>query len=63
MKDLGKITFGKSRPAPKQVLVDVTMDDKTNRELYKIGLQLLKIDKDAVVAYVIAEALKYAVKK
>jgi len=41
----------------------VTMDDKTNQELYKIGLQLLKIDRDAVVAYVIAEALKYAVKK
>ena len=60
---LGTITFGKSRPAPKQVLVDVTMDDKTNRELYKIGLKLLKIDKDAVVAHVIAEALKYAAKK
>jgi hypothetical protein len=43
---IGTITFGKSRPAPKQVLVDVTMDDKTNRELYKIGLKLLKIDKD-----------------
>jgi hypothetical protein len=36
---------------------------RPNRELYKIGLKLLKIDKDAVVAYVIAEALKYVVKK
>ena len=60
---IGTITFGKSRSAPKAVLVDVTMDDETNQELYKIGLQLLKIDRDAVVAYVIAEALKYAVKK
>ena len=60
---LGMIKFGKSLPAPKAVLVDVNMDDKTNQELYKIGLQLLKIDRDAVVAYVIAEALKYAVKK
>ena len=28
MKSIGKLTFGKSRPAPKQVLVDITYDAK-----------------------------------
>ena len=53
MKDLGKITFGKSRPAPKQVLVDVTYDAKTAKALHAFGLKQLKKDPEAVIEYVI----------
>jgi hypothetical protein len=60
---LGKITFGKSRPAPKQVLVDVTYDDKTGSELFRIGMKLLKKDREAVIEYVIKKSLAYAIKK
>ncbi len=60
---LGKITFGKSKPAPKMVLVDITFDDKTGNELFKAGLKLLKADRDAVIEYVIKRALSYSVKK
>ena len=54
---LGMIKFGKSRPAPKAVLVDITFDDKTGNELFKVGLKLLKADRDAVIEYVIKKAL------
>jgi hypothetical protein len=60
---LGKITFGKSRPAPKAVLVDVTFDDKTGSELFKIGMMLLKKDKEAVIGHVIKKSLEYCIKK
>lgn len=60
---IGTITFGKSRPAPKQVLVDVTMDDKTQQELHKVGLKLLAKDSEAVIEYVIRKALQYVVKE
>jgi hypothetical protein len=60
---LGTITFGKSRPAPKAVLVDVTMDDKTQQELHKAGLKLLAKDSEAVIEYVIRKALQYVAKK
>ena len=60
---LGKITFGKSRPAPKHVLVDVTCDDKTGAELFKTGMRLLKKDREAVIEYVIKKALEYGIKK
>ena len=63
MKELGKITFGKSRPAPKQVLVDVTCDDKTAKALRAFGLKRLKKDQEAVIEYVIAKALQGLVKK
>jgi hypothetical protein len=63
MKDLGKITFGKSRPAPKQVLVDVTYDDKTAKALHAFGLKRLKKDQEAVIQYVITKALEVLVKK
>ena len=53
MKDLGKITFGKARPAPRQVLVDVTYDDKTAKALHAFGLKRLKKDQEAVIQYVI----------
>ena len=60
---LGMIKFGKSRPAPKAVLVDITFDHKTGNELFKAGLKLLKSDRDAVIEYVIKRALLYSVKK
>lgn len=63
MKKLGIITFGKSRPAPKEVLVDVTYDEKTGAELFKIGMLLLKKDKDTVIGYVIRSALMHYIKK
>ena len=63
MKHLGKITFGKSRPAPRQVLVDITYDHKTGNELFKAGLKLLKADRDAVIEYLIKKALSYSIKK
>ena len=63
MKDLGKITFGKSRPAPKQVLVDITYNSKTAKALHAFGLKRLRKDQEAVIEYVISKALKELVKK
>ena len=63
MKDLGKITFGKARPAPKQVLVDVTYDARTAKALHAFGLKQLKKDQEAVIEYVIKKALEGLVKK
>jgi len=63
MKNLGKITFGKSRPAPKQVLVDVTYDAKTAKALHAFGLKQLKKDQEAVIEYVIVKALGAFAKK
>jgi hypothetical protein len=60
---LGKITFGKSRPAPKMVLVDVNYDEKTGAELFRVGMKLLKKDKEAVIEYVIKKSLARAIKK
>ena len=60
---IGTITFGKSRRAPKAVLVDVTFDDKTGNNLFKLGLKLIQKDKDTVIEYVIKKALENAVKK
>ena len=63
MNDLGKITFGKSRPAPKQVLVDVTYDEKTAKALHVFGLKQLKKDPKEVIEYVIVRALGNLCKK
>jgi hypothetical protein len=63
MKDLGKITFGKARPAPKQVLVDVSYDAKTAKALHAFGLKQLKKDQEAVIEYVIKKALEGLVRK
>jgi len=60
---LGVIQFGKSRPAPKAVIVDVTLDDKTETALFRTGLKLLKFDKQAVIEYVIRKSLEYKLKK
>ena len=59
-KDLGIITFGKSRPdKTKYVLMDIEYDEKAGKELYEIGMELLAKDKEAVLNYVIVKALKY----
>jgi hypothetical protein len=63
MKDLGKITFGKARPAPKQILVDVAYDARTAKALHAFGLKQLKKDQEAVIEYVLAKALEGLVKK
>ena len=60
---LGMIKFGKSRPAPKAVLVDITCDDKTGNNLFKLGLKLIQKDRDTVIGYVIRRALEYSIKK
>ena len=57
-KGLGMIGFGKSRPDPtKYVKVDITYDDKAEKELYEAGMLALKHDKEAVIQYVIVKAL------
>jgi len=62
-KGLGMIKFGKSRlDKTKYVLVDIEYDEKAGKELYKIGMELLAKDKEAVINYVIVKALKYTAK-
>jgi len=57
-KRLGIITFGKSRPDPtKYVKVDITYDEKAEKDLYECGMLALKHDKEAVINYVIVKAL------
>ena len=60
---IGTIKFGKARPAPKAVIVDVSYDKETGATLFKIGLDLLKKDKEAVIEYVIQKSLAYQLKK
>jgi hypothetical protein len=60
---IGMIKFGKSRPAPKAVIVDVFYDNKTGAALFKVGLDLLEKDKEAVIEYAIQKALAYNLKK
>ena len=61
-RGLGMIRFGKSRPDPtKYVKVDITYDEKAEKDLYECGMIALKHDKEAVIQYVIKKALtKYA---
>jgi hypothetical protein len=65
LKNIGTVTFGKSRPDPtKYVLVDIHIDDKAKKELYECGMMALKHDKEAVIQYVILKALsQYAKSK
>ena len=57
-KELGIIKFGKSRPDPtKYVKVDVTYDEKAEKDLYETGMKALKHDKEAVIEYMIVKAL------
>jgi len=62
-KDLGVIKFGKPRPdKTKYVLMDIEYDEKAGKELYEVGMELLAKDKQAVINYVIVEAIKYTAK-
>jgi len=62
-KTLGVIKLGKARlDKTKYVLVDVEYDEKAGKELYGIGMELLAKDKEAVINYVIVEAIKNSVK-
>jgi hypothetical protein len=57
-KGLGMIRFGKSRPdLTKYVKVDITYDEKAEKDLYECGMIALKHDKEAVIQYVIVKAL------
>ena len=57
-KSLGMIRFGKSRPCKtKYVQVDITYDEKAEKDLYECGMIALKHDKEAVIQYVIVKAL------
>jgi len=59
-KDLGVITFGKSRPdKTKYVLMDIEYDEKAGKELYEVGMELLANDREAVINYVVVKAIKY----
>lgn len=57
-KNLGLIKFGKSRPAPKMVEVDVTFDAVAEKLLFQSGMKLLKKDRQTVIGFAIQEALK-----
>lgn len=62
-RNLGVIKFGKARPdKTKYILQDIEYDDKAGKDLYKIGMELLAKDKEAVINYVIVTALKYTAK-
>ena len=59
-KNLGVIKFGKSKPdKTKYVLMDIEYDDKAREELYKVGMELLANDREAVINYVVVKAIKY----
>jgi hypothetical protein len=58
----GIIRFGKPRAVPPMVEVDVSYDEKAERDLYKAGMIALKYDKEAVIAYVIRKALEEKLK-
>lgn len=59
-KDLGVIKFGKSRPdKTRYVLMDIEYDDKAGDELYRVGMELLAKDREAVINYVVVRAIKY----
>ena len=62
-KGLGMIKFGNSRKdKTKYVLVDIEYDGKAEKKLYKIGMELLAKNKEAVINYVIVEAIKNTAK-
>ncbi|NBW13909.1 MAG: hypothetical protein EBR82_38490 [Caulobacteraceae bacterium] len=58
-KGLGIIKFGKCRQdKTKYVLVDIEYDEKAGKELFEIGMEMLAKDNEAVINYVIVEAIK-----
>ena len=62
-KGLGMIKFGNSRKdKTKYVLVDIEYDEKAGKELFRIGMELLAKDREAVINYVVMEAIKNTTK-
>lgn len=62
-KGLGMIKFGNSRKdKTKYVLVDIEYDEKAGKELFRMGMKLLAKDREAVINYVIVEAIKNTAK-
>jgi hypothetical protein len=62
-KTLGVIKLGKARPdKTKYVLMDFEYDEKAGKELYEIGMEMLAKNKEAVINYVIVEAIKNYIK-
>ena len=58
-KGLNIIKSGKSRSdKTKYVLWDIEYDEKAGNDLYRIGMEMLAKDKEAVINYVIVKALK-----
>jgi len=60
-KDLGNITFGKSRKV-KMVEVDITFNKKCGDNLYRHGLKELKKDREAVISYMVRVAIERMVR-
>lgn len=59
-KGLGIIKFGKSWPDPKKyIIMEFECNDKAEKDLFEIGMEMLAHDKEAVLNYVIVKALKY----
>lgn len=58
LNNLGVIRFGKSRPAPKTVDIDVDLNAKAEKELSRLGLEMIKKDKNALINYAILKALE-----
>ena len=59
-KVLGIIKFGKSWPDPKKyIIMEFECNDKAEKDLFEIGMEMLANDKEAVLNYVIVKALKY----
>lgn len=58
--DLGVIRFGKPRPdKTKYVMVDIHYDKRAGLELHRVGLELLREDREAVVEYVVTKAIRH----
>jgi hypothetical protein len=62
LNNLGVIRFGESRPAPEMVDIDVDLDTKAEKELSRLGLEMIKKDKIALINYAITKALEGIVK-
>jgi hypothetical protein len=62
-KNLGVVTFGKSRPDKKKyVLVDIDYDAKAGRELYKAGMEILRQNPKDVIEYAVVKAIEFTAK-
>jgi len=63
VEGLGTIKFGKSWPdKTKYVVWEFECDDKAEKDLFDIGMELLAKDRQTVINYVIVEAIKHTAK-